>query len=373
MKTCVFLGIGLCFGPLAQADDHPTLAAEEDRLPEFDKLRTPDSPAFVILGVSPTEIQQPTTPRALAIALAGFVTGTDPALSIPRSFALEVAPYWLYSHSELAVRDYREDDLMRPLRTLSISIGTSESTRTDGTTIVHSDSNVGVGLRTMLFQAGNKDGCTRKAESYGVAISNASILSTDELEQVAAAGADGAKRQAEIIQDKITTAQAALTALKQDPSCVALATSTTGFSVDLAAAVAFRAEDSKLTRSSTSIVGYGVWSNASYAGDNLSGVAMVRLAGREDEVGKHHVFDAGLRGVLKHRDHALSIEGLLRYRFTSTEDGATYRLGVAVEHKIVDDVWLSFTFGKDFAFRPGDVGQMFSLANVQFGLGRRTL
>src|SRR5262249_16095090 len=96
---------------------------------DFDKLRTPDSPAFVVLGVSPTTIQRPTPPRALMAALGGAMS--DSNLGVPKNFALEVAPYWLFGHPDVPVLDYRRNNWLRPLRTLSFSIATDQTVRSD--------------------------------------------------------------------------------------------------------------------------------------------------------------------------------------------------------------------------------------------------
>lgn len=359
MRLITFLIVLLGAGGV-RADE---LAVEADKIADFDKLRTPDSPAFVILGVSPTEIQRPTTPRALAVALSGFVTGQGRSISIPQSFALEVAPYWLFSHPSLDLRTYRDDHVMRPLRTLSISAGTSQTSRTDEMNLDHTDSDLAIGLRTTLFQSGgNDDACTKMATNIAIG----ALLSAAELKEVANAGPNAAAKHKEIVERK-------LTALKQDQNCIELVTSARGWSVDLAGAIDIRAEDSKVTTDATSFAGYAAWTNVSYDSARSSAVALARVAGHKEGSDLQHVLDAGFRGIFKHSDYALSAEGILRRRFTDDRDKTTYKLDVTVEYQIADSTWLSLTFGKNFEFAPGDVGQLFSLANVQFGVGKPML
>src|SRR6185436_9150701 len=65
-------------------------AAADLQVPE--ELKTPAQPAFTLLGVTPTSIDRPSTPRAFAVGLLGaFADSKD---SLPRNLALEVAPYW---------------------------------------------------------------------------------------------------------------------------------------------------------------------------------------------------------------------------------------------------------------------------------------
>jgi hypothetical protein len=359
MKRIIIILVVLLAAGRAWADE---IATEAEKVADFDKLRTPDSPAFVILGVSPTEIQRPTTPKALAVALSGFVTGQDPSISIPESFALEVAPYWLFSHPDLDLQTYRDDHLMRPIRTFSISVGTSQTARTDEMEVDHTDSDLALGVRTTLFQTGDQDACTKKATD----IAMGAVLSAEELKEVTNAGPNGAAKHKEIIERNLKR-------LKADSNCVALITSSRGFSIDLAGAIDIRAIDSKLTREATSFAGYSVWTNASYDRPSFSGVAMGRLAGHDDGMDLQHVLDAGLRGIFKHTDYALSAEGLVRRRFTDDDDKTTYKVDVTIEYQLADSTWLSLTFGKSFAFAPDEVGQLFSLANVQFGVGKPTL
>jgi hypothetical protein len=332
------------------------VASEAAKISELDKLRTPASPAFVILGAAPTEIQHPTTPRALAVALGGDLTGGS--LAIPKGVAIEVAPYWLMRHPDLTVGDYRRQALLRPLRTLSVSVGTTQTQRAQdtgaGATIQHTDANIGLGVRTMLYQGGDDDACTQKARELGIAVSAAMLLA--EAEQKAARDA----------------AEAELKKLHND-TCLALAAATAGLSIDLAAAVDIHADDAKLTKAGTRLAGYAVWTNVAYDTHGFSGIAVARLGGRKDAMSSDTVFDGGLRAMYKQKTYAVSAEALVRHRFTSVPDSTTYKLDLAVEYLMTDDTWLSVTLGRDFATAPGETGSWFSLTNLQWSFGKSIL
>ena len=62
MRARRWLPALLAFGALAAP-------AAAQQIPDFDKVRTPLSPAFVILGVAPTTVDRPTAPSALASSL----------------------------------------------------------------------------------------------------------------------------------------------------------------------------------------------------------------------------------------------------------------------------------------------------------------
>src|SRR6478672_10027278 len=86
--------------------------------------RSPDAPAFVLLGVSPSQIERPTTPRALGISLLS--TALDSDNLIPQNYALSVAPYWLAGHPALSNREYYNPSLRQSVvDTLSFSVVSS--------------------------------------------------------------------------------------------------------------------------------------------------------------------------------------------------------------------------------------------------------
>jgi hypothetical protein len=72
---------------------------------ELSHLRTPTSPAFTLLGVNPSAVARPSTPRALATEL---VSSTKRGTVIPDSYAAEFAPYWLVPRPAVTFRQYRD-------------------------------------------------------------------------------------------------------------------------------------------------------------------------------------------------------------------------------------------------------------------------
>jgi hypothetical protein len=108
-------------------------------------MKTPTSPAFALLGVSPTTVERPTTPQGLAVGL--FTSATKSADLIPRDYSLEVAPYWLKNHPALSHDTYFAPGTAQSIaQTLSFSFVTSKPTdgSPDGTT------DIGFGVRTSL-------------------------------------------------------------------------------------------------------------------------------------------------------------------------------------------------------------------------------
>jgi hypothetical protein len=154
--------------------------------PELNSLTTPDSPAFVILGVSPTTIQRPTTPQAVATSLASAFSSNGQTL-VP-NYALEVAPYWIWSHPRTTFADVARNSFTTPLEWLTVSIATTSSgaqSSTSTTSTAPATSSTGApkaafGVRTNLVNGGVDDAAVKKmcddplseqAKSAGAAVS----------------------------------------------------------------------------------------------------------------------------------------------------------------------------------------------------------
>jgi hypothetical protein len=130
-------------------------------VPDLYALKTPDSPAFVALGVAPTEIQRPTTPSAMAASLVSAFQSAGGGLSIPQGFAMEIAPYWLASHPTLTFRDYANSGIQTSwYRNATVSFATSGQARpaagdaTSGSTemsTIPASTSVAWGIRTTIL------------------------------------------------------------------------------------------------------------------------------------------------------------------------------------------------------------------------------
>src|SRR5690349_2722614 len=65
-------------------------------------LNIPNSPAFTLLDYSPVVIDRPGTIRAVN---ASFVSVLGQSDGLPKNFAIEIAPFWLFKN-KLNVYDY---------------------------------------------------------------------------------------------------------------------------------------------------------------------------------------------------------------------------------------------------------------------------
>ncbi len=127
----------------AEAQDRITPAPPAVRL---DGLRLDSPPALVLVGLAPTSVQRPNTPRAL---IASLVSAAGSSGLVPNGFAMETAPYWLASHRMLRLEDYFQPsfgDRLRYFTALSVATERPKA-RSESES---PDAHVAIAIRTLL-------------------------------------------------------------------------------------------------------------------------------------------------------------------------------------------------------------------------------
>ncbi len=76
--------------------------------PDYQSARTPESPALAVLGSGQTQIERPTTPKAVALVLRNSFASNGTVI-IPNEFALDLSIYWLWDHPNYTYEQYVED------------------------------------------------------------------------------------------------------------------------------------------------------------------------------------------------------------------------------------------------------------------------
>lgn len=345
-------------------------AAEQEAItvPEGDKLRTPDSPAFAILGVSPTTIQNPTTPRDLAVALSSFLK--DGSLLVPDSLAVETAPYWFLNHDRLTYADYAAADVGQLWRNFSASLGTT-GVAEDGSR------SLGVGMRTHVAFDSAAGACKKYEEKVqAVAELGALKLSTAAMIALRTENSpegifDDKAFNAALLKLKKDREAAALAALEKlatvRDECAKAATARPRV-LSLAAAIAWRYAGAKLENSD--FISQSYWVTYGQRLGKLSVLTMGRLQFDEADRGWDGFVDLGARVIVPRRTYAGSLEVIMRRQ--AFGDGAgdaelQLRLGLQVEYMVREGSWLSVSFGKGFA--AVDAGELFSLASFSASFG----
>ena len=111
MSKILIAVVGFCLAVPAPIQAQTASTSEPITLKD---LKTPVSPGFQLLGVAPTDIDRPATPRAFAVALLSALQKGDTVL--PNGFAMEVAPYWLLPHDRLEFTTYINPGVGQSLR-----------------------------------------------------------------------------------------------------------------------------------------------------------------------------------------------------------------------------------------------------------------
>jgi len=335
-------------------------AAADDTVDKvkIDDVKTPPSPAFVLLGIAPSAVERPTTPRAVGVSLLSSLQDSGSS-ALPKNFALEVAPYWLVSHPDLTRKTYTEPGFVRSLRqTFSVSIATAEQ-KADATTGAVAGTLGGIGVRT-AYLAGKR---STIEEQITTAIENAIAPVGDQPPQ------PNTPPPPIISGDSQTTKL--LKGLRdiehEGRWFIEAAAGTTAL---------FESNDSSKSKHQKS----GVWLTPSYRlrrstfnGAELKTAPKVDFVGVARWLSDHttaeasHPFDLGARVIWNHGDFALSAEHLRRRR-SKTNGQRTAAIG---ELKVSDDLFFTATFGKDF--RTAGRGDLIAILGLHFGVGKKPL
>jgi hypothetical protein len=403
-------GVLLLLPSLALAQGGPIAAANSEPI-ALNDLKTPASPAFQLLGIAPTDVERPTTPRAFAVSLLSTLQQSDTVL--PNEFAMEVAPYWLVPRNGLDFSTYINPGPAQSVRqTFSISVASSKAKVPTGST-AGGVMDIGVGFRTSPWAGKAGSNVEKLRSTIFVSLTQASVVDAllaqtgtptgtvpteiaTIIGQLRAAPHPGlTNAQATAIFDAITEAlSAALGATGNDAvmrtallqlktvgdaarkkAALDLQTANQkrlGFTMDIAGAVVARTRDAQDT--DTRVTREGLWSTIGYSDQAVSVLGVVRYVGNTEEPSpRSNLLDTGLRVIGNRGDLTVSFEALRRSDFSSTRAmDSTFKAVVNIEYKISQDVSITSTFGRDFGdTRLGRIGSTVSLLGVSFGLGSR--
>lgn len=96
MKTPIMLCLCMAIFHLSMAQDDPAPVS-------LDLLRAPVSPAANLLGISPSQIDKPSDPAAF---MASINTASNNFSGLPTSYAVDLAPAWLFAGRRITLEDY---------------------------------------------------------------------------------------------------------------------------------------------------------------------------------------------------------------------------------------------------------------------------
>lgn len=396
-----------------------------DRVPDVASLKTPESPAFMALGATPSDIQRPTTPTGLKASLAnGFAAGG--ALPLLQSFALEFSPYWLFPHDRVSFERLGHEPARALYRNLALSLATSPKDekikRADGTSDTIAYGRFSAGIRATLLPGHLSKGAQSCVAYLKDSLEQASLQRNQAIHEFITSWAKknpgpptsrpAAKpdiddpRAAEFVahnepnpefltweQQRKTEMAVFIAKYERDHQkildargerCLSDIHAHAGFLAEVASAYSVAVPDGKLqgfqrnglqTTTFWFTAGY-IFEDAVRAGNEVSLLFVERLQLDDGTVSDSSLNvwrnDSGARIAMAFERYGLAFEGTYRRQSSSVEGkdktANLYRTGVSVEYRLSDGIWLSATFGKDFGFKESDK-PLLALTNLQWNFG----
>ncbi|MEP6833461.1 MAG: hypothetical protein ABJB74_08705 [Gemmatimonas sp.] len=334
--------------------------------PEISSLRAPASPAFFLLGASPTEIARPQTPADFAFAIANQGAGLK---TLPTNLAVEASPYWARSRPTLTWQSDTQRSLKSSLaRTFAISVGTAEKGK-DST----ASTAFGVGFRFMPIsgklsqatigklnalelaagkQAGIYNRYLLEAQKSVMARRSAAIAACNGDRTCIAETSNTFAPQLEAVaQGVLSNPQYAqdIKAAMKDIESFAMARE--GLTWEIASGATWDFKNGAWNAAKRGRI--GAWTTVGYEGANLGKSVTVSplVVGRylrEDSTNTLNIFDVGAQLVMSSPNFSLSAELVRRnWSGTNAPDAANRVVGMG-EYKLRENAWLFVAFGKDY-------------------------
>ncbi len=366
------------------------LHAQEDKEIELKDLEVPNSPAFSLLDISPTVIDKPGTPKAFTASLVNLI---GEGKSLPKNFAMEFAPFWLFKNS-LNVYQYmgmgkdgKKENVFSNMRNTSISLG---SVFIDSTAKKPFDVNyISVGIRSNIITIRNKT----INEATVKCMDDISVLINKNLNiPVSTACGNlyepGSEKYMKCLQDSLAAAieKNKRAIEKLEKKLKSLTSFKPTFLVDLAGATSWSFVNN--TFGNNKSYRSAVWTTASYS-QPLSGIGdLDKLIGNKnylnlsillrymdenstaDFISFSHspAFDIGGKISLDIDRFSLALETISRNYSKSGLSNTSRTVGI-LQYKVRDDLFISGTFGKNF----GEITNLFSQFGINWGFGKQSI
>jgi aryl carrier-like protein len=362
------------------------LFGQESGPPAFNLVRTPTSPAFVLLGIAPTAVERPNTPSALGLSI---LNTTNSFSSLPQNYAVEFSPYWILPHPRLTWRQDTVRTIVESLmRTGTLSIATAQL----GSDVAPV-TGFSVGLRTALISgAMTRPAIISLVVAESLLATQASSINRrlnevlrslrlDELREreLLLAGEDSV-RIFEVIERYATREDSIRAALMSSPTVGSFSTSADeqleealegagdreGFALEAAFGLMWQYPG--MVVDSARFSRFGAWLTPSYQARNISIIGVVRFL--SDEVrSSMDLVDLGARLLYTHDLFAVSGEYVHRLFTGGRTLGSQQRIAGIAEYRVLEDVWLQVAVGKDYD--PSATGSLIARLGLSFQFGRQ--
>ena len=352
--------------------------AQADTKVTIDDLSAPNSPAFVLLGVAPSAVERPETPKAFALDLIDKVTTAN---GLPRNYALALAPYWLASHPNLQFGDYQNPDIKQSiLQTFLISVGTAPLPGAKPTD-EPLGTKIGVGARVAIFNGRANPRIGRMISQIETIDDTVFDLMDKEDELLEVVKKDPNNKQAAsdlaAVQKSIAEARA-----KTEPLALqiqALDAERVGFFLNVAGGQVWTMLGDDFENAKSEKRGFWVtptyrWRGCADSKDCESSFDAIAVVRALKDPARDVVWDFGTRAVWKAtKEFSASLEALRRKQTGTAIQGANSNRTVGVlEYRIRQDLILLGSFGQDFKELTG-TKPLVSFLGLNVGFGKKAI
>ncbi|HMS64939.1 MAG TPA: hypothetical protein PKD83_06760 [Ignavibacteria bacterium] len=175
MKTKSFLTV-CCFVLFFFMLNRSVFAQSQTDTMRITDLKAPSSPAFIILGINPTAIEKPATPKALGATILNSFNDLN---VLPRNFAFEVAPYWLNPDPGITFDKYFQNSniLKNIYQNLAFSIATAPLDSPKN------GSSLSFGIRSLIFNTNEDVNNLKQVKEYYKVMTN-DVYRTDLIHEI---------------------------------------------------------------------------------------------------------------------------------------------------------------------------------------------
>jgi hypothetical protein len=357
--------------------------AKADESISIDAMVVPSSPGFVLLGIEPASIERPGTVMDLTFSVMNRLGNTE---GLPKDFALELAPYWLFGAGNLTYEKYADyrNIWANIIQTGSVSIASASGP----------DSSLGslaFGLRFSILRGKINDefeSYKRRLDTLRLSLKELNAIYSPYIQQrmerdelVTALDsawftAERAGNQA--LMDNINAQKtlrlieikAAIDKEFADSLAVIrklasdLRLRRIGWKLDIAGGTVTMFpnrifDNGKMSR-------WGIWATGGYEWRNWSALGVVRYLGDRDQRDLSSL-DMGGRLIIDISKLSLSTEVVSRNFPESKANDDIWRLAGIADYAIAKNKSLSLTIGRDFGGNYS--GSLITLLNLVFGFG----
>jgi hypothetical protein len=335
----------------------------------IDDLSAPTSPAFSLLGVTPSSVERPDNPKLFVVNLVNKIASATGGL--PDNYAMEVAPYWLASHPKLTFQTYQRPGVGQSLaQSFLLSVAT---TPIPGATSSEDPLGTRLGLGFRAFVRNGRPSAALEGLVSQIVDVDFEINDLVHREGLPGTSEEERKKLIEQEQQKRDEAESLAAQIEAADS------ERVGFFLAVAGGQtwAFTGDDFSAANADK----FGFWVTPSYrfkgcdetSESCISSIDVIAVARVLTEKGKDDRWDAGGRFVLRaNKELYVSFEALGRRdnNQPATSDSRNFRSVGMVEYRIDKDIILYGSFGRDFK-KDNGVAPLVSLFGLNLGFGTK--